>query len=381
MARIGVVATAGAGGDLQPLVAAAFGLRDRGHELFFLGDGSVARFLEPFGVEVHVLPSELDLGPRLIGAIRSAMERTDGDFTAAGPLVRDDVSAWAREVARPVRDALERFRPDTGLTSLFGVEVLMEVQLGVPWVVINSTFYVGPNPPRPVEQDFAPRAVPLIKHLSSLLGVASLTLHASDPIFDLSFDALPSGHHYVGPLGTWEPPSAVPDYLDEPGDPWVLVSISSQVQDDIPLAQAAVRALANSPFRVVVTIGDHDLDELTKPTNVHVEHIVPHSALLERGKLLVSHAGHGAVMKALWYGRPMVLIPWGRDQPGVAARAEQLGVALVVPRDEAAPDILRDAISRALSDNTMRERAEGQSSRLRSTDPPAAAAEAIETLL
>ena len=45
-----------------------------------------------------------------------------------------------------------------------------------------------------------------------------------------------------------------------------------------------------------------------------LEQTVSHSAVLERGVLMVSHAGHGSVMKALWHGRPMVLVPWGRDQ-------------------------------------------------------------------
>ncbi len=81
-----------------------------------------------------------------------------------------------------------------------------------------------------------------------------------------------------------------------------------------------------------------------------VERTVSHSAVLERGALLVSHAGHGSVMKALWHGRPMVLVPWGRDQPGVAARAAALGVAGVVQRDEASEETLSVAIDRALTD-------------------------------
>jgi hypothetical protein len=43
MHRILVVATAGAGGDLQPLMSAASALRERGHELTVLGDRSDER--------------------------------------------------------------------------------------------------------------------------------------------------------------------------------------------------------------------------------------------------------------------------------------------------------------------------------------------------
>jgi UDP:flavonoid glycosyltransferase YjiC (YdhE family) len=103
--------------------------------------------------------------------------------------------------------------------------------------------------------------------------------------------------------------------------------------------------------------------------------------VLERGALLVSHAGHGSVMKALWHGRPMVLVPWGRDQPGVAARASALGVAEIVPRVEASEQRLSVAVDRVLTDARMTEAAAREAARLRATNPPAAAATLIETLL
>ena len=383
MSRILVVATGGAGGDLQPLVAAALALGERGHETLFAGDGSVQRSLRDLGVAVELLPPELDLGPRLAGSIREAMATTSGDLAAAGPIVQQRMTAWAHEVAVPVAEAITRLRPDCVVTSLFGVEVLQVASPPCPWAVINSTFYVGPNPPRPIEQDIGPRAIPLLSRYASLLESANLVLHATDQVFDFSFDRLPPHHEYVGPLGIWEPPGEPPPYLNEPGNPWVLVSISSQIQDDLPLAEAALAALANRPIRVLLTVGpDHDPSEVSeRPGNARIERTVRHSAVLERAELLISHAGHGSVMKALWHGRPMVLIPWGRDQPGVAARAQALGVADVVPRTEATRETLAAAVDRVLVNAEMRNTAATHSARLRATDPPARAAARIESLL
>ena len=70
MARILVVATAGAGGDLPPLAAASLALRDRGHDTIFIGDAGVQRILSPLRIDVEVLPETLDLGPRLVGVIQ-----------------------------------------------------------------------------------------------------------------------------------------------------------------------------------------------------------------------------------------------------------------------------------------------------------------------
>ena len=382
MSRILVVATGGAGGDLQPLLAASLALRERGHELRFIGDESVERAVAPAGIDVERLPRRLDLGPRLVAAIREAMGATGGDLAAAGPLVQAGMGAWAREVAGPVAALVGRYAPSAVITSLFGVEVLADVAPSCPWVVVNSTFYIGPNPPRPVAQDFGSRAVPLIARYAALVGSADLVLHASDRIFDFGFAGLPPGHHYVGPLGIWEPASEPPPYLDEPGDPWVLVTISSQLGDDLPLAEMALEALAGMPVRVALTLGPgHDPAEfMSPPPNAHVEQSIPHSAVLEHACLLVSHAGHGSVMKALWHGTPMVLVPWGRDQPGVAARAQALGVAEVVPRDDAVVQTLAAAIGRVLSSPAQRDAAASHAARLRTGDPPKAAA-LVESLL
>jgi UDP:flavonoid glycosyltransferase YjiC (YdhE family) len=383
MAKVLIVATGGAGGDLPPLVAASLALRDRGHETTFIGDASVERTLGPLHVSVDVLPKELDLGPRLAGIVQDAMQATSGDLAKAGPLLQRGMTVWAQDVAGPISLSVERHRPAAIVTSLFGVEAVDASCPPCPWAVVNSTFYIGPDPPRPLEQDFGPRAIPLVRRYAEVLEAADLVLHATDRVFDYSFDRLPSRHHYVGPLGIWEPRRERPAYLDDPGNPWVLVSISSQRQDDIALAEAALQALAAEPVRVLVTLGpEHDPSELSgHPANARIEKTVSHSAVLEHAALLVSHAGHGTVMKALWLGKPMVLIPWGRDQPGVAARAEALGVAEVVPCEYATADTIRSAAKRVLASEEIGRHAAMHSARLRATDPPATAAAQLESLL
>ena len=349
----------------------------------FLGDASVQDALRGMGIEVDPLPPELDLGPLLIRAISEAMCVTGGDLAAAGSLVSEAMTEWARDIARPTADAVRRYRPDAMLTSLFGVEALYVLSPSVPWAVVNSTFAIGGEPEPALEKDFGPRAIPLIARYRSLLDSASLVLHATDPVFDLGGVRLPSHHRYVGPLGIWEPDVKPLRWLDEPGDPWILLTISSQLQDDLGLADAALPALANFPVRVLLTLGPgHVREELASiPPNARLESVVSHAQVLGRAELLISHAGHGSVMKALWFGRPMVLVPWGRDQPGVAARAEALGVAVVVPPDSVSAQTLSTVVESALADDQMRTRAEEHGVRLRATDPVATAVDALEALV
>jgi len=280
MKKILVLATAGAGGDLQPLMAVALGLRERGHTPGFFGDASVAAAVQGLAIDTDVSVPEHDLGPRLIATIKESQ----------------------------------------GL--------------------------------QPAEQG---------KRLEQQMT------------------DLPPTHHYVGPL-IWEAPAPVPAYLDEPGNPWVLVTLSSQQQDDIPIAQMALDTLAHQPVRVALTIGSgHQPAELKRiPDNARVEQYLPHSKVLERSRLLLSHAGHGSVMKALWYGVPMLLASWGRDQPGVAARAERLGVAKVIARDELTVERLAEAIQLVLEDRYIREAARDVAQRLRTQEPVANACQLLE---
>lgn len=377
--RILVLATAGAGGDLQPLIAAGVGLRQRGHQLTFLGDATVVAELSPLGFETAVLPPEHDLGPQLIAAIKDSLRLEE---SARGHFVEQRLSAWSKGLAPLVEDRVRTFAPDLLLTSLFGVGVahLAAAEKGIPWSAINSTFYVGPNPPRPLEHDLAPRAVPLFRDfLIPLLEHARLVLHATDPVFDYSHTHLPPRHHYVGPL-IWEAVAPIPDYLDAVGDPRVLVTLSSQLQDDIPLARMALDALAELPVRVLLTIGGgHQPAEVEPlPKNARVERYVPHGAVLKTSRLLVSHAGHGAVMKSLWYGVPMVLVPWGRDQPGVSARAENLGVARVIARDQLTASLLEGAIKEVMENPRYRKQATEFSLHLKAQDPVATACSLLE---
>ena len=58
------------------------------------------------------------------------------------------------------------------------------------------------------------------------------------------------------------------------------------------------------------------------PENARVEFSMPYAEVLKCVCLLVSHAGHGVVLRALYDGVSLELVSWGRDQPGVAARVE-----------------------------------------------------------
>jgi Glycosyltransferase family 28 C-terminal domain len=371
--RILVLGTSHGGGNWSPLAAVTVGLHQAGHAVQCFGDPAIAHDFAAAAIPVPVVPAEDPLSTFI------ARWRAAGD---SGP---SPFRAWADACIPAVRALVREFRPRIVVSELFTLELarLTKAACGLRWCCVNPGCYFGPDSTRPFEADFVGRTRYYIQQFLQGLGEADLVLHGTDPLFDPPPPSLPPHHRYVGPLW-WERPSEVPTYLDIPGAPWVLVTLSSNPQaGEMTLARTALQTLAAHPVRVVLTLSPrHSRDELgSVPANAGVELFVPHSAALTRSRLLVSHAGHGIVAKALYYGVPMVLVPWDRDQPGVAARAAALGVAEVVARHDLTEQRLSAAIQRVLGTPRYQEHAARIASHLQARDAVALARARIEALL
>src|SRR5207248_8948080 len=72
--------------------------------------------------------------------------------------------------------------------------------------------------------------------------------------------------------------------------------------------------------RTVTGVQTCALPILPRAANVHVCASAPHSELLKQAAVVVTHAGHGTVIRALAAGVPLVCMPMGRDQNENAAR-------------------------------------------------------------
>jgi UDP:flavonoid glycosyltransferase YjiC (YdhE family) len=75
----------------------------------------------------------------------------------------------------------------------------------------------------------------------------------------------------------------------------------------------------------------------------------PHSEVLRHASAVVTHAGHGTVIKALAAGVPVVAIPLGRDQLDNAARVAHHGAGLRL-KPKAGPETIARAVQRVLDE-------------------------------
>lgn len=113
----------------------------------------------------------------------------------------------------------------------------------------------------------------------------------------------------------------------------MLVTCSTEFQNDRRLVEVALEALAEEPVRVVATTASLVPATFRAPGNARVERFLPHGPLLREAACVVCHGGMGITQKALAAGVPVCVVPFGRDQLEVARHVEQAGAGTrLVPR-------------------------------------------------
>ena len=101
---------------------------------------------------------------------------------------------------------------------------------------------------------------------------------------------------------------------------------------------------------------------------------------MPRCDVVLCHAGHGTVARALEAGCVVVAVPAAGDMYENAARVDWAGVGVRLPKRLATPRGIRLAVGRALVDRARRRRAGELSAWMRAHDPPTTAAELVEEL-
>lgn len=375
------------GGNVPPMLTVASALLARGHTVRVACDAANREEVERSGA--RFIPW------RTAPSRRSRTDRSDAlrDWEAPSPAegfalaLRTIMTGPALAYARDVLAELEREPADLVVSSemLFGVMAACE-SVGQPLALFAAnvcafplpgapTFGPGLPPPRDEterEQHAAIReatmqlidtglaelnaaraalGLPPLEHVIDQMEHARALLLGTSRAFDFTVGEMPRHVRYVGPqlaepawVAPWMAPWA-------PGDerPLVLVAFSTTFQNHAGVVQSVLDATARMPVRTLVTLGGLQADELRPPDNAWLVSGAPHDALLPDTAVVVTHGGHGTVLRTLAHRRPMLIVPHGRDQAENAVRVVERGAGITLPATARA-DEFQAALSRLLAD-------------------------------
>jgi UDP:flavonoid glycosyltransferase YjiC (YdhE family) len=189
----------------------------------------------------------------------------------------------------------------------------------------------------------------------------------------------PAHVQVVGPL-MWEPPAA--EVPLPPGRlPLVLVAPSTSQDPSHKLLAAALRGLADAPVRVLATWNRRlPSSPLPVPANASVVDWVSYARTMPLCDVVVCHAGHGTLARALSSGCAVVACPTVGDMNENAARVAWAGAGVRLPRRFISPRPLRLTVEQALATPSIRARARELAGWAATHDPGATAARLVERL-
>jgi zeaxanthin glucosyltransferase len=179
--------------------------------------------------------------------------------------------------------------------------------------------------------------------------------------FDYPNPRLPAEFHYAGPFHDDAGRKKIPFPWEKlTGEPLVYASMGTLVNGleyVYRIMLDAVRAIPG--IQVVLSVGYNvNLDDLGPiPSNTIVVNSAPQIELLKRAALCITHAGMNTTLESLAQGVPMVAIPIGYDQPGVASRIAHHGVGEFLEVDDLTVKRLSELIRRVLRDQSYSDKA------------------------
>jgi len=194
----------------------------------------------------------------------------------------------------------------------------------------------------------------------------------------------PEWLHYTGPFVDRQvrEPVAFPwERLD--GRPLVYGSMGTLQNGSEKMFRTIAEACTGLDVQLVLSMGGgrepSELGEL--PGKPIVVQYAPQLELVRRAAVVVTHAGLNTTLESLAEGVPLVAIPMGNDQPGVAARIAYRGAGIVLPLRRLSAVRLRQAIDEVLREAKYRAAARRLQAAIREADGLERAAHLIEDAL
>ena len=365
-----VLATFGSLGDLHPVIALGRALQARGHRAAIVtSDYHRCRVLAA-GLTFH--PAAPDLRPDDEALVRATMDERRGpqevvrfmmqavpqtyadferavtieradllvtsDLSVAGPILAEKLKLrWASQVLAPI-SFLSAF-DETILPPVPWLWRLKPLGPRIYGAILRAAKYAARNLTKPVSDLRRTLGLPPVddpffddKHAPDLvLAMFSRMLGVPRP--DWPPQAVVTGFAFYD----GQEPELAPDlaaFLEAGPRPIVFTLGSAAVFDPGRFFEESVRAAAVVGRRAVLLVGPFADRHALRNRDVGVFEYAPFSRLFPAADVIVHQGGSGTTGQAMRAGRPMVIVPYGHDQPDNAMRVSKLGIAETIGRQQ-----------------------------------------------
>lgn len=150
----------------------------------------------------------------------------------------------------------------------------------------------------------------------------------------------------LGP-GLWAPPGEAPEWIDDLPRPRVLVTISTEAQNDGAIIATAIEALGGDEGSLICTTSAEDPGQFEGASDtVRITRFLPHAEVFPKLDCVVAHGGMGTTQRALAAGLPLTIVPWGRDQMESAQRVVMARAGVRLDPSRLSPSNLQRAVKK-----------------------------------
>lgn len=382
-----LVASTAATGHFGPLVPFARALLDAGHEVAVAAPASFAAQVADAGLPHRPFddpPADL-MRATFAGLPRLTPEEADE------VVVREVFGRLDARAALPgVRATINDWRPDLVLhepAELGSLAAAEAASVPHAMVAIGTTRFA---------QVLTDRLVEPFAELDALAGLPTGrcgAAFAESPVLTSVPEALDTavGEPLSTPVHRFRVDEAsgaaeLPPVWGDADAPLVYVtfgSVAAQLAPFRGIYAAAVAALADAPYRVLLTTGKAlELADLgSPPDNVRVEQWWPQARVLPAADVVVGHGGFGTTMAAAAHGVPQVVLPlFSFDQHLNAEHLVAVGAGVRVDGGPAGVEHLSVAIAALLAEESYRAAARALAEEIHRLPPLSASVAVLEEL-
>jgi len=375
------------------MIGPARHLQMRGHTVAFHAGGDISSQLSRVGISNLAPASESDVDS-------SSHDRNRGACFARQ--VRDPqwLRGWIRALLvdaapaqiGPIREAIQRFRPDAVVTDpmIYAAAIAAHLE-GVPWSALSNS--LNPVLDDSMESDLLETVRWLSPARDALFQRHGMKLRFSgcdmiSPQLTIAFTTREfvgreaPGVHLVGPS---IPPGARGDEEEFPWEllnpdlPLVYLSFGSQIYHQPEIFRLVIEATAGMGVQLLIVAdalnGSPLLGDL--PGHVLTCHYAPQLAVLAKARAFITHGGANSVMEAMHFGAPVLISPVCNDQFHQAHFIRRNGAGRVLDLGSATAGECRAALIDLLNNEEIR-RAAAPIYQSYQRDGAAAAADLIE---